>query len=80
MTAEQKLINRHKRLQNLLDVSEDILYQHFLNKHKLQIEQAKDIVSIKAIKEQLRIMPDTASKVLIFKLILGKEKEINKDK
>jgi hypothetical protein len=71
---EQKLNTRHKRILNLLEANEELLYKYFLNKHADQINLAKDLTDTLKIKEQLRIMPYSASKVLIFKIIIDKEK------
>ena len=72
----QKIIARHNRLQNLLEANDTLLFEYFLNKHGKQIDQVTDLAGIEEIKNQLRVMPHSAAKVLIFKRILGKIKEI----
>jgi len=72
----QKIIARHKRLQTLLEANDELLFDYFSNKHGEQIDKVTDLAGIEEIKNQLRVMPYTASKVLIFKRILAREKEI----
>jgi len=52
------------------------MYKFFLTKHKEEIENAMTLEDCINIKEQLRVMPMCANKVLLFKKIIDRERII----
>jgi hypothetical protein len=51
----------------------EIMKKHFREKHVDEINNAKNIDDLKQIKEQLRVMPESVGKTLIFREIIMKE-------
>jgi len=71
---EAKLIEQYKRKRLELKEAEDEMNAHFEKIVDDMLKTAKSEDEFIAIKERLRVMPESASKVLLFRKIILTEK------
>lgn len=73
---ETTIIKNYLKAWERYNKADEILKKHFRDKVKDSIEAATCIAELQAVKENLRTMPDSAGKVLIFREILMREKQL----
>jgi len=70
------LINeKYIKLDHELEKATKKLTEHYRNLIKEDLDNAKTIEDLRAIKEKLRLMPESVSKIFVFRDILLKESE-----
>jgi predicted protein tyrosine phosphatase len=73
MQGINDIVKEYAEAKKAFDAAEDKLRNHFNQIVLPMIEKASTPAHIQAIKEFLRVMPESASKVLLFRSILIKE-------
>ncbi len=77
--AEYKLIRAFIKARDKKEIAEDNMRDYYKDKFNLRINTSENIESLKLIKEELRTMPESVSKTLLFRHILIKEDELLKN-
>ena len=75
--TEEELIAQFDKAYLAYEKAEEEMRLHFNKKTIPKIKAAKTLSDLKAIKESLRVMPDSSSKVLLFRAIIIREDVIN---
>ncbi len=71
--TEKQLIAKYDKARAALEKAEDEMRLHFNNKTVPKIKTAKTLNETRLLKESLRVMPDSSSKMLLFRAILIQE-------
>lgn len=74
---EKSIINNFSKKKKEYKESEDVMNEYFSKIVDKMLGTAKSKEDLTKIKERLRIMPECASKVLLFRKILIKEKDFS---
>jgi len=64
------------RAQMTWDQVSDMVYEHLKSKYLTRIRQAESVEQLKAIREELRPVPESSSLMLIFRAIYMREDEL----
>ena len=74
---EKSIINNFSKKKKEYEESEDVMNEYFTKIVDEMLGTSKSKEDLTKIKERLRIMPECASKVLLFRKILIKEKDFS---
>lgn len=77
--TESKLIISFIKARDKFNKSEDDMADYYKKKYNNKIDSSVSISELKEIKEELRTMPQSCAKVLLFRRILMKEDKILKN-
>jgi len=70
------IIDNYLKAKSVFNKADEDLHKYFKKKHEKSINDATSLEELNQIKEQLRIMPESVGKVLLFREIIIKEENI----
>lgn len=76
---DAEIINQYIEAREKLEEAEDILRKYYNKKYSNRIDSSTKKEDFIPIKEELRSMPESVSKVLLFRHMLMKEDEFERD-